>query len=228
MAIDYNKKNPSGGSAAAPDAAAAAGPVSLSKERPAINLTKSGAVGGTMRVNLNWSQGAAQPAKKGFLSRLAGASGGIDLDLGCLWELTDGRKGIVQALGNSFGAYDQPPYIQLDQDDRTGAVTGGENMAINMDRVAEFRRILVFALIYEGARNWAAVDGVVRLFPQRGPQVEVRLDHPVDGAPICAIAMLENKGGDLTVQREVQYINGAQDVLDRTYGWGLQWKAGRK
>ena len=37
-------------------------------------------------VNLNW------------------ASRGTDLDLGCLVELEDGRKGSVQALGNSFGS----------------------------------------------------------------------------------------------------------------------------
>ena len=204
--------------------------ISLSKERPAISLTKSGGAGGAMRGNLNWSQGAAPQQKKGFLARLAGGagSGGIDLDLGCLWELNDGRKGIVQALGNSFGSFNQPPFIQLDADDRSGAAAGGENMLINLDQTAAFRRILVFALIYEGARNWAAVDGVVTLFPQNGPQIEVRLDYPVDGAPICAIALLQNNGGDLTVQREVRYINGAQDVLDQTYGWGLQWAPGRK
>lgn len=227
MAIDYNKRPPAGGQPSAP-----AGPskISLSKDRPAISLTKSGGAGGAMRVNLNWSQGAPQPQKKGFLARLSGGagSGGIDLDLGCLWELNDGRKGIVQALGNSFGSFNQPPYIQLDADDRSGAAAGGENMLINLDQTAAIRRILVFALIYEGARNWAAVDGVVTLFPQNGPQIEVKLDYPVDGAPICAIALLQNNGGDLTVQREVRYINGAQDVLDQTYGWGLQWTPGRK
>lgn len=226
MAIDYTKRPPAGGGQQSPQG----GPskISLSKDRPAISLTKSGGAGGAMRVNLNWSQGAA-PQKKGFLARLAGGgSGGIDLDLGCLWELTDGRKGIVQALGNSFGSFNQPPYIQLDADDRSGAAAGGENMLINLDQTAAIRRILVFALIYEGARNWAAVDGTVTLFPQNGPQIEVKLDYPVDGAPICAIALLQNNGGDLTVQREVRYINGAQDVLDRTYGWGLQWTPGRK
>lgn len=249
MAIDYTKRPPAGGGQPAPAGGGQSAPagggqpaptgqpqqgpskISLSKDRPAISLTKSGGAGGAMRVNLNWSQGAGgQPQKKGFLARLAGGagSGGIDLDLGCLWELNDGRKGIVQALGNSFGSFNQPPFIQLDADDRSGAAAGGENMLINLDQTAAIRRILVFALIYEGARNWAAVDGVVTLFPQSGPQIEVRLDYPVDGAPICAIALLQNNGGDLTVQREVQYINGAQDVLDRTYGWGLQWTPGRK
>jgi tellurite resistance protein TerA len=35
-------------------------------------------------------------------------------------------------------------------------------------------------------------------------------------------------GGELVLRRENQYIEGAQDVLDRTYGWGLNWRAGRK
>ena len=32
-------------------------------------------------------------------------SKGIDLDLGCLYELADGRKGVIQALGNAFGRW---------------------------------------------------------------------------------------------------------------------------
>jgi tellurite resistance protein TerA len=39
---------------------------------------------------------------------------------------------------------------------------------------------------------------------------------------------LINRGGELIVQREVQYINGGQSVLDRTYGWGMNWTPGRK
>jgi tellurite resistance protein TerA len=66
------------------------------------------------------------------------------------------------------------------------------------------------------------------LYPAAGPQVEVRLDDPRDGARICGIALLENTGGELTVRREVNYLNGAQRVLDEAYGWGMNWTAGRK
>jgi len=45
---------------------------------------------------------------------------------------------------------------------------------------------------------------------------------------MCAIALLEGGGGDLTVRREVRYIEGAQDALDREYGWGMDWARGRK
>ena len=101
-------------------------------------------------------------------------------------------------------------------------------MFIDLSRVSEIRRILVFAFIYEGVANWASADGVVTLFPADGPEIEVRLDEPDPGSPMCAIAMLENHGGELVVRREVRYIRGAQDDLDQAYGWGMDWPAGRK
>ncbi len=82
-----------------------------------------------------------------------GGAGGIDLDLAALYELADGRKGVVQALGNTFGDLDGPPYVKLDADDRTGSSAAGETLFINLDHTADIRRILVFAFIYEGVRR---------------------------------------------------------------------------
>lgn len=227
MAIDYNRK-PSTPAASA----VSLSKVTLSKAAPSISLTKSGQKQGAMRVNLNWSTGATPaPKKKGFLAKLAAASygsGGVDLDLGCLYELADGSKGVIQALGNSFGSIDTAPYIKLDGDDRSGTVVGGENMHINLARPDLFKRILIFAMIYDGAPNWAAVDGVVTLFPTAGPQVEVKLDSASNSARICSIALLENGKQGITVTRQVEYIQGSQADLDKKYNWGMKWAAGRK
>ncbi|WP_433196821.1 TerD family protein [Nocardia sp. CA-107356] len=193
--------------------------VTLSKATPSITLTKPGDQQGIMRVNLNWSSGP-----KGFFRR----SKAVDLDLGCLYELSNGAKGVVQAIGNNFGSLQSEPFIQLDGDDRSGASASGENMHIDLTRPELFRRILIFAFIYEGVPNWAAADGVVTLFPTSGPQIEVRLDSPVNGARSCAIALLQNQGSGITVHREVNYINGAQRAIDEAYNWGMQWHAGRK
>jgi tellurite resistance protein TerA len=224
MGIDYTK-NPSPDQPE-PASAVSLNKLTLTKTERTVTLTKSGERQGSMRVNLNWTSGA--PRKTGFLAKLVGSGGGIDLDLGCLYELADGSKGVVQAVGNSFGALNKPPYIALDADDRSGAVTGGENLHINLERPEMFRRVLIFAMIYEGAANWAAVDGVVTMHPTSGPQVEVRLDSAVSGARICAIALLTNTGQGLTVQREVKYITGNQATLDNDYQWGLKWAAGSK
>jgi tellurite resistance protein TerA len=232
VAIDYTKR-PKAQPAAAPaqPAAESGGGVSLSKltltkSAPSISLTKRGATGGQLRVNLRWSAGEQQP--KGLLARLRGSSS-VDLDLGCLWEFSDGSKGVVQALGNAFQApYQGAPIIRLDGDDRSGRSSGGENMFIDLSRVDEIRRILVFTFIYEGVPNWASADGVVTLYPASGPEIEVRLDEPDAGSPTCVIAMLENQGGDLVVRREVRYIRGGQADIDAAYGWGMEWARGSK
>ena len=227
MPIDYTKRPkqtpaaPAGTPAAAP---AASGPVVLTKAAPAVSLAKTS--GGILRVNLNWN---AKPDKaRGFFQK---SEPGLDLDLGCLYEFSDGSKGVVQALGNAFAALDRTtrtPIIRLDGDDRSGTVATGENLLIDLAHVERIRRILVFALIYEGAANWAAADGVATLFPAVGPSVTIRLDDPRDGARICAIAMLESRGGALQVHREIRYMNGGQRALDEAYNWGMRWTAGRK
>ena len=234
MAIDYTKRP----TPAQPDPAAPSAPpvslskVTLTKAAPTVSLTKHGSAGGMMRVNLNWD--ARPPSSSGgggFFKRLAPGGGAIDLDLGCLWEFTDGTKGVVQALGRAFAASPRgvsEPVIRLDGDDRSGTNTEGENLFINLAYASQIRRVLVFALIYEGAPNWAAANGVVTLFPATGPQIEVRLDESKDGARICAIAMLEQSGSELSVRREVSYITGSQSALDKAYGWGMNWAAGRK
>ncbi|MEP6559492.1 MAG: tellurium resistance protein [Nakamurella sp.] len=249
MAIDYTKRPSQPTPAAAappipPTAAPAgsvapparAGRVTLTKGAPKVSLTKSGAAGGIARVNLNWSALAPTPPAApagGFLARMKAAaavsvSKGIDLDLGCLYELADGRKGVIQALGNAFGSLNAAPWISLDGDDRTGQVTGGENMSINLSQPGRFKRVLIFAMIYEGAPNWAAVDGVVTLTPANGQPIEVRLDATEAAVRMCAVAQLVDTGGELVFQREVRYIEGGQVALDKAFGWGMNWARGRK
>jgi len=195
--------------------------VQLSKAAPTVSLSKGTGAAGRMRINLNWTQ----KVRRGLFG---GRGDAVDLDLGCLWELADGRKGVVQALGNSFGSLDAPPYAYLDGDDRSGSSEGGENLTINLDHLGEIRRILVFTYIYEGAPNWAAANGVVTLYPQGATPIEIRLDEVSNTARTCAIAMLTAQGSSLHIQREVRYINGTQSELDRAYGWGMNWTAGRK
>jgi tellurite resistance protein TerA len=213
MTIEYTK------TPAAPSGAK----VTLTKSRPSVSLAKQS---GEMRINLNWNAQPSTPPR-GLLKRLTG-SRGIDLDLGCLYELTDGTKGVVQALGNAFGRLDQAPFIQLNGDDRSGANAGGEDMLINLAHAAQIRRVLVFACIYDGASSFDEANGVVTLTTQSGAPIEVLLDERAGGSRMCAIALIEGNGGDLVVNREIRYINGAQDALDKAYDWGMRWAAGRK
>ncbi|MEC5163059.1 MULTISPECIES: TerD family protein [unclassified Janthinobacterium] len=243
---------PAPAAAAPPAPAAAPAPeakkISLSKIRlektgDKISLDKRDSQGyGRIRVNLNWNRGgtATTPAKAepaGFMGKLfskvgGGGANGVDLDIGCLFEMSDGAKSAVQALGNTWGAYDQPPYIHLEADDRTGTVSTGENLFINGVHFDRIKRVLIYSFIYQGVPNWAATDAMVSIEIPGQPSVEVKLDSD-SRHMMCAIAMLENKGGNLQVTKLVEYFGGegkktAHQLMDERYGFGLNWSAGRK
>lgn len=200
--------------------------VALEKRGQSVSLQKKQDEGfGEIVVNLNWNQ---RPEKKGgFLGGLLGGSKAIDLDLGCLWELEDGWKGVVQALGEAWGDYRSEPFIQHAGDDRTGAMSQGENIRINGNELSKIKRILVFALIYDGVPNWAAADGIATVKIPGQHDVEVRLDNPASRERMCAVALIENDRGKLKVTKEERYFRGHED-MDKAYRWGLRWVVGSK
>ncbi|MEU1166978.1 TerD family protein [Streptomyces sp. NPDC005921] len=204
--------------------------VTLTKAAPSVSLAKQGGTSGSLRVNLNWQVRKQLP---GWGSRRGGSDLDLDLDLCALYELADGRKGVVQALGNAFGSVNRPPYIHLDGDDRTGAVSSGENLTVNLDHKQDFRRILVFVTIYQGASSFADLHATVTLQPQHGAPIDFSLDECTVPSTVCALALLTNTGGDLVVQREARYLVpergvSPQRTVDRVYGWGMNWTPGRK
>ncbi|MET8127110.1 TerD family protein [Streptomyces sp. NPDC005065] len=207
--------------------------VTLTKEAPSVSLAKQGGTSGAMRVNLNWQVRKQFTGWGSKLGRAIANHADLDLDLCALYELTDGRKGVVQALGNAFGALGQPPYIHLDGDDRTGAVSTGENLTINLDHKDRLRRVLIFVTIYEGARSFADLHATVTLQPQHGAAIDFSLDECTVPSTVCALALITNNGGDLTVQREARYLVpergvSPQRTIDYAYGWGMNWTPGRK
>jgi len=180
-----------------------------------VNLVKGSNGLGEIIINLNWKQ------PSGFFAQR------IDLDLGCLYELKDGSKGTVQALGNAFGSLSNPPYISLDGDDRSGASSNGENLRINGKMVPKIRRILVYTFIYEGIANWKGADGVVTVKCPGSPEIIVHMDEYGSRQKMCAIAMLENINDTLSVEKIVRFFDGHR-YMDQAFNWGLKWVAGRK
>ncbi|MFF7451483.1 MULTISPECIES: TerD family protein [unclassified Streptomyces] len=207
--------------------------VTLTKSAPSVSLTKQGGTSGALRVNLNWEVRKQFSGWAAKLGRPVAMHNDLDLDLCALYELTDGSKGVVQALGNAFGALHQPPFIHLDGDDRTGAVASGENLTVNLDHQQAFRRILVFVTIYEGARSFADLNARVTLQPQFGAAIDFSLDECTVPSTVCALALITNTGSDLVVQREARYLVpergvSPQRTVDYAYGWGMNWTPGRK
>ncbi|MHA5054089.1 tellurium resistance protein [Streptomyces sp. SD15] len=170
---------------------------------------------GVLQVNLNWS--AATEA---------------DLDLGCMAAFTDGSGLAVQPLGNSFGSLAQWPYVELDQDDRTGASSDGETLRVNLDRREHFRQLLIYTYVYEGAVDLRRLGATATVSAPTGG-FRIALDDSPDGATGCAIALATPGPGGLTVRREVRWYTGTrrhsvQQLMDRTYGFGFEWVWGTK
>ncbi|MQY08363.1 TerD family protein [Actinomadura macrotermitis] len=206
------------------------GTISLTKNSPSVSLTKQGATSGHMRVNLNWTARAGAP--KGLLGKRRRGHD-LDLDLCCLWELQDGSKGIIHALGD-MGALDRAPFIQLDKDDRTGAIESGENMTINLDHTAKFKRILVFAEIYDGADDFRGLDAIATLYPVGSAPIQMRMDDCHDASRDAVLALIENVNGELVVRREGRFVppppgrpRWGKMAVDQAYGWNLEWVASR-
>ncbi|HET6856498.1 MAG TPA: TerD family protein [Streptomyces sp.] len=207
--------------------------ITLTKEAPTVSLSKQGGTTGTMRVNLNWEVRKQFKGWGAKLGRAVAMHGDLDLDLCALYELADGRKGVVQALGNAFGALNQPPFIHLDGDDRTGAVSTGENLTVSLDHKDKIRRVLIFVAVYEGARSFADLHATVTLTPQHGAPIDFSLDECTVPSTVAALALITNEGGDLTVRREARYLVpergvSPQRTIDYAYGWGMNWTPGRK
>lgn len=194
--------------------------ITLEKSRPTVSLTKTGASFGEIVLNLNWNQ---RSAPTGFFGRRKG----IDLDLGVLYELDDGTRGAIQALGNGFGSYEHKPWIELSGDDRTGAVAGGETIRVNGRYFDRIRRLAVFALIYEGAPNWQDTDGIVRMTIPGQSEIEVHMNEGRNDRPLCGIAIIENQGGALRISRHMTYYRDQKHYAD-TIGIMLRWTVGTK
>ena len=204
--------------------------VSLQKGQ-SVSLAKKNNKYSNISINLKWNQGQEQPVKsKGFLGSLFGgkenAPKSVDLDVGCLYEMKDGNKHVIQALGNLFGSLTNAPYIQLANDDRTGANKDGEFLTINGEQWDKIQRVLVFAYIYDGVPNWGQVDGVVHLKSDVS-EFDIAMDNPVNGKNMCAIALIENVNDEMKVTKLNDYYSGHQ-AMDRAHGWNMNWTTGRK
>ncbi|ANW20370.1 Tellurium resistance [Streptomyces clavuligerus] len=222
----------------------AANTISLTRRRPMVSLAKQGAATGHLRVNLSWrmrtsdiegrSRQSGQLLRhplKLFKPEVVQAHTqslvNVDLDLGCLYELSNGAKGVVQPLGNFLGSTTEAPFVRISGDDRFGSGSG-ETAYVNLDHHEEIKRLLFFVYIYDQTPAFDRTHALLTLYPSSGPRVEIELDEREPQARSCAVFTLDNEKGELVVRREVRYVYGFQAELDRLYGWGLQWGRGYK
>lgn len=152
----------------------------------------------------------------------------IDLDLGCLYELNNGKRGAVQAFGSLFGSYDSPPYCQLSGDERTGDSAGDdEYIRINGNKWPELKRCLFYIYIYKGDIEWGHIRPQIVIDAPGNKPAVVRPSVFNKNLRLCVIAGLENVRNGIQLTSYTEYFPGHVE-MDRAYGFGLEWDDGEK
>lgn len=153
---------------------------------------------------------------------------GVDLDLGCLYKLKNGRRGGMQAFGDLHGALNEEPYIFLSGDERTGDRKGpDEIIMVNGAHWAQIDQILIYTYIYDGARDWGSVRPQIQVrVPGEQPMI-VTLNARRPNMSVCAVAGLENVRGGIKMTSYLEYFPGHAE-MDRAFGFGLEWESGGK
>lgn len=185
-----------------------------------------------IRIGAGWQNKLVEEA--GFINKLfkKARKQGIDLDLGCLYELQDGTRGAVQAFGDMYGSFDASPFISLSGDDRTGDDhddDDGEDeiLLVNGKHWDEIKRMLVYIYIYDGAVNWADIQPQIKIRVPGEPHMVITPHTYRSELAVCALAGIENVRAGIKVTNFTEYYPGHAE-MDRAHGYGLQWDDGAK
>ena len=197
-----------------------------------IDLTKGG--GNSSKeivINLNWGN----PKQSGWSKFWNSA---VDLDLGVWYKLQDGAKSCIDGLQFAHnqggaknqvtkqGCYTQKPWIWHTGDEPDSSADG-ENILINPQGFSALKRITVYTFIYEGAAKWDETNAVVTVKVPGNPDIVVEMGKQYSSQRFCAIAEILFDSNSITVKKLVTFHGGHGDC-DKTYNWGMQWRAGTK
>lgn len=186
-----------------------------------INLNKV-SQDNKIHINLNWKQ---------LIKKTAYSIKNLDLDLGCMYELNDGRIGIIQALGNAFGSKNNEPFIYLDKDDRVGVSEDGENLYILKPEL--IKRGVIFSFIYNNdyddfSENSDFVNAEAKLTLKGiDNEITISLNNPEPYLTFCIGAYIENRNGEIKIQKINEYVNSHIEC-DKMFGFNFRWVSGSK
>ncbi len=184
-----------------------------------------------IKIGMAWdnvnTKGEVRDATKKLVAAATG-HGGVDLDLGCLYELKSGERGAIQAFGERFGNFAEAPFITLSGDERTGDAPGdNEYLVVNGQRWPDIKRVLLYAYIYKGAPDWSNVRPDVQVRVPGEPALHIMPAAHDGKLAVCAVASLENVRDGIRLTNHTEYFVGHAE-MDRAFGYGLAWEDGRK
>jgi tellurite resistance protein TerA len=201
----------------------------LSEPGQSISITPGSNGFEEIVIGLAWDP-IVENSKKTLVGKLLKkkAKIGVDLDIGCFYELKDGTRGVLQAFGNKYGNLHDRPFISLSGDERTGETEGhDEFLLINGQKWDEIKRVLVYIYIYQGAQSWSEVKPQVVIDVPGENDLYVTLNAYDDALCLCAVGELESVRGGIRLTNRTEYFPGHEE-MDRAFGFGLNWADGQK
>ncbi len=181
-----------------------------------------------MKISVEWDNISLQ--QSGFFGKMfkKARKVGVDLDLGCLYEMQDGTRGAMQAFGEKHGCFDSAPFMALSEDERTGNKEGhDEFIRLNGVHWPKIKRVLIYIYIYDGTLRWSDIRPKIFLDVPGEDDLVVRLRQHNDALPICAVGQIENIRNGLKLTNHTEFFPG-HDEMDRAFGFGLDWTEGKK
>lgn len=194
----------------APSAAASPTPPSsteLTQDNPSVDIENRKDFG-RIKVNLTWGKDAYKKS--------------IDLDIAAFIRFKNREKDGVEALSKSFGHYEKPPYILLEEDLRNSNSQEGEWLFINGSKWQEIDEILIYSFIYDGTDNWQDTGATITIYIPDQPPIISALANRNETNNVAAIARLKNIDGDIKVERLDSFFPD-REPLDKHFGWGFKW-----
>ena len=112
----------------------------------------------------------------------------VDLDLGCMYELADGTKGVVQPLGGFLGDLNDAA-VHASSAATTGSGRRPARRSTSTSTTGtSIKRLLVFVYIYDQTPAFDRTHAIVTLYPEQRPADRDRAStsgHPQ--ARSCAV-----------------------------------------
>lgn len=184
---------------------------------------------GNIHVGLAWNNVIVEKAS-GLMGLIKKArKQGVDIDLGCFFEMQDGTRGVLQPFGELYGALDKIPYIHHCGDERTGDREGDDEfLTISGAQWPKIKRILIYTYIYEGGSDWSQIKPELTIDLKTGDApLYIQPGLVTNKLTVCALVSLKNVNNGMQVVTHGEYF-ASQPAMDRAFGFGLAWEDGAK
>jgi tellurite resistance protein TerA len=196
-------------------------------------------------INMDWNQPTAIKKTNflsNFLSKIKsffGIKRGTDLDLGCFYELNNGRRQVIDALqfaGRHGGPRDQQtkqgcftttPYIWHSGDNRGNTDYSEENIFINTSGITVIKRIIIYCCVYHGKVDWKSSEAILTIKIKGYSDVVVEIGKQSCNKRFCVAAELIFTQKTVRIIKHETFHDNYKDC-DNAYNWNMVWKGGTK